>query len=70
MSNFNCERCGASILEGPGGAYETGCEHHPKREPTGSAYRSTCQNCGATGLILAGTCRVCLTCGETQGSCG
>jgi len=70
MSDFNCETCGTWVLEGPSGANETGCEHHPKREQAGLAYRSTCPTCGATGLILAGTCRVCLTCGETLGSCG
>lgn len=29
MSNFECDECGASIIEGGNGKYITGCEHHP-----------------------------------------
>lgn len=28
MSNFQCEKCGANIIDGPNG-YVTGCEHYP-----------------------------------------
>ena len=29
MSNFQCEKCGADITEGPDGRYVTACDHWP-----------------------------------------
>jgi hypothetical protein len=38
MSNFNCEKCGVSIIEGRDGHYVTGCPHYPTKDQLTAAH--------------------------------